>query len=163
CDRLAAWGGDRPVRLLDAGAEVGLLSIALARRFPGWTIDAVDVNDEMLALGRAWAAAEGLERIEFRHVDVTRDLPVDAYDAVARAACGPSRARRRGLARAARARVRPCARPLSRGGQEMTRWPLLAPPAAPGTRPGSRPTMSVVIAAYQAAALVPDAVRSALE
>jgi hypothetical protein len=45
----------------------------------------------------------------------------------------------------------------------MTRWPLLAPPAPPGTRPGLRPTMSVVIAAYQAAALVPDAVRSALE
>jgi SAM-dependent methyltransferase len=87
CDRLAAWGGDRPVRLLDAGAEVGLLSIALARRCPGWTIDAVDVNDEMLALGRAWATEEGLERIEFRHVDVTRDLPLDAYDAVAALEC----------------------------------------------------------------------------
>ena len=40
---------------------------------------------------------------------------------------------------------------------------LVAPPAPAGTRPGPRPTISVAIAAYQAAALVPDAVRSALE
>jgi Glycosyl transferase family 2 len=40
---------------------------------------------------------------------------------------------------------------------------LVAPPAPEGTRPGPRPTLSVVIAAYQAAALVPDAVRSALD
>jgi SAM-dependent methyltransferase len=50
-------------------------------------IDAVDVNDEMLDLGRAWAAEEGLERIAFRHLDVTRELPVDAYDAVAALEC----------------------------------------------------------------------------
>jgi SAM-dependent methyltransferase len=86
-DRLAAWGGGRAVRLLDAGAEVGLLSLALARRCPHWTIHAVDVNDEMLALGRAWAAEAGLERIEYQHADVTRDLPAAAYDAVAALEC----------------------------------------------------------------------------
>jgi hypothetical protein len=40
---------------------------------------------------------------------------------------------------------------------------LAAPPAPPGTVPAPRPAISVIIAAYQAAALVPEAVRSALE
>ncbi len=40
---------------------------------------------------------------------------------------------------------------------------LLAPPAPPGTLPGPRPSFSVIIASYQAAAWVADAVRSALE
>jgi glycosyltransferase involved in cell wall biosynthesis len=39
---------------------------------------------------------------------------------------------------------------------------LLAPPAPPGLSPGPRPTFSVIIASYQAAAWVEDAVRSAL-
>jgi 2-polyprenyl-3-methyl-5-hydroxy-6-metoxy-1,4-benzoquinol methylase len=86
-ERLAAWGGEGPLRLLDAGCDVGLLSLALARRFPRWSIEAVDVNDAMLDQGRAWAAAEGLDRIEFRHADVTRDLPARRYDAVAALEC----------------------------------------------------------------------------
>lgn len=86
-DRLAAWGGEGLVRLLDAGSDVGLLSLALARRFPHWTIEAVDVNDEMLQLGRTWAAEAGLDRIEFRHADVTRDLPAGTYDAVVALEC----------------------------------------------------------------------------
>jgi GT2 family glycosyltransferase len=40
---------------------------------------------------------------------------------------------------------------------------LLAPPAPPGIAPGPRPSISVIIASYQAAAWVADAVRSALE
>jgi SAM-dependent methyltransferase len=108
CERLVAWGGDCHVRVLDAGAEHGLLSLAVARRRPDWTIDAVDVNDDMLALGRARAAEEGLTRIEFRHADVTRDLTPDAFDAVVALECltiiadldgalaGLSRALRRG-------------------------------------------------------------------
>jgi SAM-dependent methyltransferase len=86
-DRLSAWGGDRPVDLLDAGCDVGLLSLALARRFPQWTLDAVDINDEMLAQGRAWAAAEDLDRITFRHADITRDLPAELYDAAVALEC----------------------------------------------------------------------------
>ncbi len=86
-DRLAAWGGDAPVRLLDAGADVGLLSLALARRFPRWRIEAVDVNDDMLALGRTWAGEAGLDGIEFRHADVTRDLRAGSYDAVVALEC----------------------------------------------------------------------------
>jgi 2-polyprenyl-3-methyl-5-hydroxy-6-metoxy-1,4-benzoquinol methylase len=86
-DRLAAWGGEGAVRLLDAGCDVGLLSLALARRLPRWKIEAVDVNDDMLQLGRTWAAEEGLSQIEFRHADVTRDLPAGTYDAVVALEC----------------------------------------------------------------------------
>jgi len=78
---------DGPVRLLDAGCDVGLLAMALARRFASWTIDAVDVNDEMLERGRQWAAEEGLSRIEYRHADVTTDLPERAFDVVAALEC----------------------------------------------------------------------------
>ena len=41
------------------------------------------------------------------------------------------------------------------------RWPLLAPAAS--VAPGERPTLSVIVAAYQAAAVAADAVASALE
>jgi SAM-dependent methyltransferase len=86
-ERLAAWGSDRAVRFLDAGCDVGLLSVAMAERCPQWTIEAVDVNDEMLAMGRAWAAEQGLERIDFRHADVTSDLATGRYDAAAALEC----------------------------------------------------------------------------
>jgi hypothetical protein len=41
------------------------------------------------------------------------------------------------------------------------RWPLVAPPG--DAAPGPEPSLSVIVAAYQAAAIAPDAVRSALE
>jgi glycosyltransferase involved in cell wall biosynthesis len=41
--------------------------------------------------------------------------------------------------------------------------PTIAPPPSPGLRPGPVPTFSVIIAAYQAAAFVANAVASALE
>ena len=84
-ERLGALPG--AVRMLDAGCDVGLLSMAIARRFPTWTIDAVDVNDEMLERGRQWSAEEGLSRIEYRHADVTTDLPERAFDVVAALEC----------------------------------------------------------------------------
>ena len=84
-ERLSALDGR--VRLLDAGCDVGLLSMALARRFPTWTIEAVDVNDEMLERGRQWAAEQGLTQIEYRHADVTKDLPQATYDVVAALEC----------------------------------------------------------------------------
>jgi ubiquinone/menaquinone biosynthesis C-methylase UbiE len=85
-DRLAAWGGDRPLRVLDAGAEVGLFAIALARRRPAWRIDAVDVNATMLEAGRRRAGAAALTGITFRVADVTQ-LPDGEFDAVAALEC----------------------------------------------------------------------------
>jgi SAM-dependent methyltransferase len=84
--RLLAWAEDRPIRLLDAGCDVGLLSLALARRRPDWTLEGVDVNDEILDIARAWAAEAGLE-IAYRHADITRDLPSDAYDVAVALEC----------------------------------------------------------------------------
>ena len=86
-DRLAAWGGDRPVRFLDAGCDVGLLALEMARRCPSWTIEGVDVNEEMLAIGREWASEAGLDRVQLFRGDITSDLPAGAYDAVAALEC----------------------------------------------------------------------------
>jgi SAM-dependent methyltransferase len=86
-ERLAAWGGDRPVRFLDAGCDIGLLSLVMARRCPSWTIEGVDINEEMLAMGREWAREEGLERVRLFQGDITGDLPADAYDVVAALEC----------------------------------------------------------------------------
>jgi hypothetical protein len=43
------------------------------------------------------------------------------------------------------------------------RWPLVAPPAAAQLSPAAPPSLSVIVAAYQAAAVVGDALRSALD
>ena len=84
--RLAAWGRSRPARFLDAGCEVGLLSLALARRCPAWTLEAVDIDERMLAVGREWAAEAGAV-ISFRAGDLTAGLPEGRYDAVAALEC----------------------------------------------------------------------------
>jgi len=84
--RLAAWGAGRPVRFLDAGCEVGLLSLALARRRPQWTFEAVDIDEEMLAQGREWAAKVRAP-ISFSAADLTAGLPEGRYDAIAALEC----------------------------------------------------------------------------
>jgi hypothetical protein len=46
----------------------------------------------------------------------------------------------------------------------VSRWRVIAPPAADAAQgPGPEPTLSVIIAAHQAATVAPDAVRTALE
>jgi SAM-dependent methyltransferase len=84
--RLADWGRDRPIAFLDAGCEVGLLSLALAERCPRWTIEAVDIDERMLSIGRSWATEAGAA-IAFRPADLTKGLPAERYDAVAALEC----------------------------------------------------------------------------
>src|SRR5688500_18903642 len=87
-ERLEAWGGGRSVRFLDAGCDVGLLSLELARRHPAWTLDGVDLSDEILVQARELAEEEGLgDRITYRQGDITQDLPAATYDAVAALEC----------------------------------------------------------------------------
>jgi SAM-dependent methyltransferase len=47
---------------------------------------AADINDEMLELGRAWAAEEGL-RVDYRHMDLTREVPEASFDATVALEC----------------------------------------------------------------------------
>ena len=84
--RLASWGAGRPVRFLDAGCEVGLLSLALARRRPEWTLEALDIDERMLHTAREWAAEAGAS-IAFRAGDLTAGLPPSRYDAIAALEC----------------------------------------------------------------------------
>jgi glycosyltransferase involved in cell wall biosynthesis/SAM-dependent methyltransferase len=84
--RLAEELGPGPMRLLDAGCEVGLLSLALAARRPAWAIEAVDIDERWLTVGRGWAAEAGVT-IDFHYADLTQGLPAGRYDAIAALEC----------------------------------------------------------------------------
>ncbi|MGP5387116.1 class I SAM-dependent methyltransferase [Brachybacterium tyrofermentans] len=58
-------------RVLDIGSGVGTGTVALARRFPGAEIVAVDISEEMLAQARDRAQAAGVgDRVATRRADV---------------------------------------------------------------------------------------------
>jgi SAM-dependent methyltransferase len=84
---LAREAAGRDIGVLDAGCEVGLLSIRLARRHPGWRISAIDINEDSLAVARRRAAEENAANISFARVDLTRDAPETGFDAVAAIEC----------------------------------------------------------------------------
>ena len=77
----------RPLRVLDAGAGEGLLATALGRRHPDWTVAAVDLSEEALALGRELAAERRAANVRFERADVTKPLGTSEYDAVAALEC----------------------------------------------------------------------------
>jgi len=53
-------------RILDIGAGSGLLTIALAKAFPGAQITGIDISEEMLKMARQNAAAAGFaDRVNF--------------------------------------------------------------------------------------------------
>ena len=77
----------RPLRVLDAGAGEGLLATDLGRRHPDWTVAAVDLSEEALALGRELAAERRAANVRFERADVTKPLGTSEYDAVAALEC----------------------------------------------------------------------------
>lgn len=77
----------RDIAVLDAGCEVGLLSIGIARRNPRWRISAIDINEDSLAVARRRAGEQGAANISFARIDVTRDAPKADFDAVAAIEC----------------------------------------------------------------------------
>ncbi len=77
----------RPLRVLDAGCGEGLLATALGRRHPDWTVDAVDLSEEALRLGRELAAERQASNVRFARADVTKPLGTSVYDAVAALEC----------------------------------------------------------------------------
>jgi predicted O-methyltransferase YrrM len=74
--------GDTPIReVLDVGTGVGLLAVALARRWPDATIVGIDVWEPALVRARHHVAEAGLgDRIEIRNQDVTTLDERDRYD-----------------------------------------------------------------------------------
>lgn len=77
---LSAHAGGRPLRILDAGCGDGLLSLALAKRHPEWTLVGVDLREDMLAGARSRAEARGLTNIGFQAADLLQPLPLSGFD-----------------------------------------------------------------------------------
>jgi len=77
----------RPLRVLDAGSGEGLLATALGRSHPDWRVDAVDLSEEVLALGRDLAAERNAANVRFQRADVTKPLGTSVYDAAAALEC----------------------------------------------------------------------------
>lgn len=80
--RLERLADSRPIRVLDAGCGDGLLSIAIARRHPGWGVVGYDHNIELLAYARGRAREASLNNVRFEQADLTRPLPESGFDAV---------------------------------------------------------------------------------
>jgi SAM-dependent methyltransferase len=80
-------GAGRPLRVLDAGAGEGLLTMTLARRHSDWQIVAADADDAMLDRGRHRKAGEGLGNVSFVRADLTDDLGSEEFDLVLAIEC----------------------------------------------------------------------------
>jgi trans-aconitate methyltransferase len=77
----------RPIRMLDAGCGDGLLSLALAKRHPEWTLVGIDLREDMLAGARARAQGRGLTNISFQVGDLLQPLPLSGFDVVVALEC----------------------------------------------------------------------------
>jgi SAM-dependent methyltransferase len=77
----------RPLRLLDAGCGDGLLSLALAKRHPDWSVVGVDRRGDMLERARARARERGIGNAAFETADLTQPLPSSGFDAVIALEC----------------------------------------------------------------------------
>lgn len=86
-DRFRRMDADRPLQILDAACESGRLSLELARRAQLWQITGVDISEPMLAQARSAAAKRALVNVSFACCDLTRDLAVSRYDAIAALEC----------------------------------------------------------------------------
>lgn len=80
-EALERHAGDGELRVLDAGCEIGLFAIDLARRHPGWHVAAADINPQSLAEARQLAAERSASSVEFVEADLTQPLPLEGYDA----------------------------------------------------------------------------------
>jgi trans-aconitate 2-methyltransferase len=84
---LAKQAGGRPLKVLDAGCGDGLLSLSLASRHPDWEIIGLDLREDMLEGARRRAAGRSLGNVTFLAADLTQELPVSGFDAVAALEC----------------------------------------------------------------------------
>lgn len=69
------------MRILELGAGPGRLAIQIKRAHPEVAVDAVDIDERMIARARRNADAAGVA-IDFRHADMTALPDLGAYDRV---------------------------------------------------------------------------------
>jgi SAM-dependent methyltransferase len=84
---LERFAAGRPLRLLDAGCSEALFAERVGGRNPGWTIDALDVDPDVVAQGRAAIATAGLTNVDVRVGDLLEPLGDGVYDAIAALEC----------------------------------------------------------------------------
>ncbi len=86
-EALERFADGRPVRVLDAGCGEGLLTVVLARRHPDWSIIGVDLSADAVRDAGREAVRLGLPNAAFDRADLTVDVGLDEYDAVAAMEC----------------------------------------------------------------------------
>ena len=84
---LERYAGGRSIRVLDAGCGDGLLTLAIARRHPRWTVIGLDQREDLLAGARQRAGARGVRNVRFERAELTEPLPGGGYDAVLAIEC----------------------------------------------------------------------------
>jgi 2-polyprenyl-3-methyl-5-hydroxy-6-metoxy-1,4-benzoquinol methylase len=84
---LERFADGMPIRVLDAGAGEALLSLAIARRHPEWTVVAADLRGEALQRGRDEADRAEVANLRFEQRDLTQPLGGPVYDAVLALEC----------------------------------------------------------------------------
>jgi SAM-dependent methyltransferase len=81
------FGGGANLRVLDAGCGDGLLTLAIAKHHPAWSLLGVDLREDLLAGARQRAAARNLENADFVRGDLEEPLPERGADAVLAVEC----------------------------------------------------------------------------
>jgi 2-polyprenyl-3-methyl-5-hydroxy-6-metoxy-1,4-benzoquinol methylase len=72
----------RPARILDAGSGPGVITFALARRFPDAEVTGVDLDDDATRASRMIAERAGFTNVRFEKADL-REMPWrDHFDLV---------------------------------------------------------------------------------
>jgi trans-aconitate methyltransferase len=80
-------GGEGSLQVLDAGCGDGLLSLAIAKRHPSWSLVGVDLRADLLDGARKRAAARGLPNARFVPGNLEQSLPERDRDAVTAVEC----------------------------------------------------------------------------
>ena len=79
----ASYSTDQPFRFADLGTGSGILAVTIAALFPKAQGVAVDISLEALAVAQANARAHHVsDRLEFQHIDFTRETVKGEFDLV---------------------------------------------------------------------------------
>ncbi|HEX6782275.1 MAG TPA: methyltransferase domain-containing protein [Solirubrobacterales bacterium] len=81
------FGRGAEVRVLDAGCGDGLLSLAMAKAHPAWSILGVDLRTDLLEGARKRATGRGLGNVEFVAGNLEEPLPEGDVQAVLAVEC----------------------------------------------------------------------------